>query len=127
MEIVLQVVLLCGTAIFSVYVINKVRINKLELQYTLIWLFTSMVFFILAIFPWLIERLALIIAVKDDVNALYLLIIFAILMILFSLTCSISDKSKDIQILIQEIGLLKNEVEDLKKKVDRSTDKSSGK
>src|SRR6056297_2413417 len=114
MELVLQIILLIGTSAFSVYIINKVRIKKLELQYSLIWLFVSGALFLLALFPNLIKILAGLISVQDDVNALFLVIIFFILLIVFSITSSLSDKSKTINILVQEIGLLKHEVNKIK-------------
>jgi hypothetical protein len=113
MERVLQIILLIGTTTFSLHILNKVRIKKLELKYTLVWLLACLAFFILALFPIIIERVSKWIAVKDDVNTLFLLILFFMLVIIFSLTCSISDNAKRVNTLIQEIGLLKLQIAEM--------------
>ncbi len=114
MERALQIILIIGTSLFSLYILNMVRIKKIELKYTLIWLLTCLSFFVLALFPKLIDTIAHVLAVKDSVNALFLVIIFFILMILFSLTASASIQSKSIKALVQEIAILRNRLEEMK-------------
>lgn len=106
MEQVLQTILLIGTTLFSIYIINKVRLKELELKYTFIWLFTCLAFFIMALFPSIIDFAAHILAVKSSVNALFLIIIFFMLLILFSLTASASKQSGIIKTMVQESGIL---------------------
>ncbi|MDD2393902.1 MAG: DUF2304 domain-containing protein [Eubacteriales bacterium] len=113
MERVLQVILLIGTTLFSVYIINMVRTKRIELKYTLVWLLTCLAFFVLALFPKLIDSIAALLSVKDSVNALFLVIIFFMLMILFSLTASASIQSNSIKELVQEIGILRNRIDEL--------------
>jgi len=120
MERGLQIILLIGTTVFSAYIINMVRIKKLELKYTLTWLLTCLAFFILALFPSIIDVLADILAVKSSVNALFLTIIFFMLLILFSLTASASIQSKVIKTLVQESGILKKEIEDLTEELEEA-------
>ena len=114
MERGLQVILLIGTTLFSIYILNMVRIKKLELKYTLVWLLTCVSFFIMALFPTIIDGLAYILDVKSSVNALFLSIIFFVLLILFSITVSVSMQSQNIKTLVQKSGILQEQLDELK-------------
>lgn len=122
MERVLQIILIIGTSLFSIYIINMVRIKKLELKYTLIWLLTCLAFFIMALFPSIIDFFAHILAVKSSVNALFLTIIFFILLILFSLTASASIQSEIIKTMVQESGILRMKIEELENELKGEND-----
>ena len=113
METLLQIILIAGTFIFCGYIIDMVRLRKLELKYTLLWLFTSVSFIVMAIFPVIINWVAEILSIKERVNALFLITLFFLIMIIFSLTVAIADKSKSITSLTQEIGMIKFEISKL--------------
>ncbi len=113
MELLLQIILIAGTSMFFVYIINMVRLRKLELKYTLLWLFTSVCFIIMAVFPWIIERIADILSIKEPVNALFLISLFFLIMIIFSMTVAIAGKSRNITALTQDMGIMKLQIEQL--------------
>ena len=113
MEILLQTILIICTSVFFVYIINKVRLRKLELKYALLWLFTSVCFVIMAIFPVIIKKIAELLSIKEPVNALFLITLFFLIMIIFSLTVVIADKSRNITTLIQEIGIIRLQIDRL--------------
>jgi len=110
MELLLQIILIIGTSVFFVYIINMVRLRKLELKYTLLWLFTSMLFIIMAVFPRIIKFVADLLFIKEPVNALFLITLFFLIMIIFSLTVAIAAKSRNITTLTQEIGMIKEQI-----------------
>lgn len=114
MESLLQLILISVTIVFFIYIIDMVRLRKLELKYTLLWLFTSISFIAMAIFPDIIKWVADILSIKEPVNALFLITFFFLIMIIFSLTVAIAAKSRSIIALTQEIGLIKFEVSKLK-------------
>ncbi len=113
MDKVLHIVLIVGTCLFFAYIINMIRIRKLELKYTLLWLFTSISFVVIAIFPGILRSIAKLLFIKEPVNALFLIIFFFLIMIIFSLTVAISAKSTAITALTQEIGIIKLKIDKL--------------
>ncbi len=113
MELLLQIILIVGTSVFFVYIINMVRLRRLELRYTLLWLFTSVSFIVMAIFPGIIEWIAQILHIKEPVNALFLITLFFLILIIFSLTVAIGVKSRSITTLTQEIGIMKLQMSEL--------------
>ena len=115
MELLLQTILIAGTSTFFVYIINMVRLRRLELKYTLLWLFTSMSFIIMAIFPGIIIWIADLLHIKEPVNALFLITLFFLILIIFSLTVAIAVKSRSITTLTQEIGIIKLQITEISK------------
>ncbi|MHB1485137.1 MAG: DUF2304 domain-containing protein [Saccharofermentanales bacterium] len=128
METFLQIALIAGTIVFFVYIVDMIRLRKLELRYTLLWLFTSVSFIFMAIFPGIIKWVAEILSIKEPVNALFLITLFFLIMIIFSLTVAIAAKSRSIIVLTQEIGMMKFEISKLKTEVhnENGTEKRDG-
>lgn len=73
---------------------------------------------VLSIFPRLFEVIASLMGIELPVNALFFLSIFGINLILFSLTLVISRSTIKLKELSQEVGLLKYEMEELKRNIN---------
>jgi len=106
----LRIVLITGSVLFFVFIINMVRIKKLELKYALIWLLTGFGFVVISVFPRTVFFLAGMLEIEVPSNALFLCIIFLLLLMVFALTVAVSRHACRIKKLIQELGLLKAEV-----------------
>jgi hypothetical protein len=115
MEVLLQIILIIGACVFFIYIINMVRLRKLELKYTLLWLFTSLSFIVMAVFPGIIVWIADLLHIKEPVNALFLITLFFLILIIFSLTVAIAVKSRSITTLTQEIGIIKLPISEISK------------
>lgn len=111
----LRIILIIGSIGFFIYIMNMVRTRKLELKYALTWILTSLSFVLLSIFPEILFFIARLMHVELPVNALYLCVIFLLLMIVFTLTVAVSRQALRIKTLVQEIGLLKETIERMKK------------
>ncbi|AIQ76759.1 MULTISPECIES: DUF2304 domain-containing protein [Paenibacillus] len=111
----LQVILLIGSVLCFVLLINMIRKYRIELKYSMLWLCIMLIVLVLSIFPSSFETIAGLMGIEIPVNALFLLSIFGVTLILFSLTIVISRSTIKVKELSQEIGLLKYEVEELKR------------
>lgn len=114
MNIKLKIILFLGSALFLIFILNMIKKKKLDSKYALTWIMTSIVFIILCIFPRLLNIISELCSIKEPVNALFLLILFLILNLTFTLSIALSQSLHRIKILTQEIGIIKLEVEDLK-------------
>ena len=112
---VLRIILIIGSLGFFIFIMNMVRTKKLELKYALTWILTSLSFVLLSIFPEILYFIAAVMDIELPVNALYLCVIFLLLMIVFTLTVAVSRQALRIKTLVQEIGLLKETLERMKK------------
>ncbi|NLX63565.1 MAG: DUF2304 domain-containing protein [Clostridiaceae bacterium] len=112
MSSTLRTTLIIGSILFFVFIINMVRTKKLELKYALIWILTSLSFIIMSIFPETVFMVARLLEVEVAANALFLCIIFLLLLMVFALTVAVSRHADRIKKLVQELALLKAELED---------------
>ena len=83
MSSVLRVILVIGSVCFFIFILNMVRTKKLELKYALTWILTSFSFVLLSLFPEILFFIAALMHVELPVNALYLCVIFLLLMIVY--------------------------------------------
>ncbi|QOT09876.1 DUF2304 domain-containing protein [Paenibacillus sp. JNUCC32] len=95
--------------------LESIRKYKLELKYTLMWLILNSASLVVAIFPKILFFISDNIYIETPVNALYLLSFVVVFIILYSNTVIISQLSNQTRKLTQEVGLLKNELEQVKK------------
>ena len=114
MNSVLRIILIIGSLGFFIFILNMVRTKKLELKYALTWILTSFSFVLLSIFPEILFFITELMHIELPVNALYLCVIFLLLMIVFTLTVAVSRQALRIKTLVQEIGLLKETLERMK-------------
>jgi hypothetical protein len=113
----LQLILLCSTVAFLIYIINMVRNKKLELNYILTWLFAALGLLLITVLPGAIELLSVFLNIQEPVNTLFLAIIFFLIMIIFSLTKVLSKNYLRVSALAQELGIVKLELEKMKRKI----------
>ncbi len=109
----LNTVLIIGSVCFFLFIVNMVRTKKLELKYALTWLLTSVSFVVMSIFPDALYFVAEVLQIELPVNALFLCVIFLLLLMVFALTVAVSRQASRIKKLVQEIGLLKGELQEL--------------
>lgn len=110
----LRTTLIIGSVLFFVFIINMVRTKKLELKYALIWILTSLSFIIMSVFPETVFFVARMLEVEVAANALFLCIIFLMLLMVFALTVAVSRQAGRIKRLVQEMGMLKAEINNTK-------------
>jgi len=118
MNLYLQIIIVASASCFLLFTIFMISRNSLQLRYSLIWLFASAALVVLGIFPSILKWVAGILHIVEPVNALFMFIIFFILLSLFSLTITLSKAKKQISTLTQELALLKHEIEQKPEKHD---------
>lgn len=114
----LQVILFIGSILCFALVINMIRKYRVELKYSMLWLCVMLIVLVLSIFPNSFETIATLMGIELPVNALFLLSNFGIALIVFSLTIVTSKSTVKLKELTQEVGLLKLEIEEMKKSLD---------
>lgn len=123
MEMNLQIILITGTIGLILFIVYKVKKRMLELRYSLLWLFAGAILFLLACFPGIVDTLSRLLHIQESVNTIFLLTVFFLILIILSLTGALSGKTVSMNILAQELGLLKMKVENLSSKKEESEEK----
>jgi len=96
------------------YILFLVRNKKIKEEYSLLWLFSSIIFIIFSIWRDGLELFAKMMGIAYPPAALFLILLLAIFLILIEFSINISKLSEKNKILAQELALMKNELEVLK-------------
>lgn len=115
MNFKLQIILIFASTFFLCFIIIMLRNKKIELKYTLTWLLAGFTFTILALFPDVLKLISRLLNIIEPVNTLFLSIIFFMILIVFTLTIALSRNANRVKSLTQEIGILKMELEKVKR------------
>jgi hypothetical protein len=91
--------------------INAVKKNKLDIKYSLVWIFLVVALIILTCFKNLLEILSDVLGIASPVNMLFLCGFCFSLLIIYTLTVALSKLSYRVRKLAQEIALLNNKLE----------------
>ncbi|HIJ39554.1 MAG TPA: DUF2304 domain-containing protein [Deltaproteobacteria bacterium] len=110
----IQYISILGSIIFIVLMILLIRNRKIKEEFSILWLFFGIVFFVLSVWRGSLEVIARILGIAYAPAAIFLILIIAIISILIHLSVIISKITDQNKILIQEVGLLKMEFDILK-------------
>ncbi len=98
---ILRVELIILAVVFIAIVIHKVNNRKLLMQYSLIWLFISLVMIVVAAFPQIVVTITQASGIETPSNLVYLIGIVGLMFISINLTAKISRQANDIRLLVQ--------------------------
>lgn len=118
MNSILQTILIIGSICFFIFVMLLVKKSKLQVKYSLIWFLLATSYLVIAIFPEIVGLVASVLYIQEKVNALYLITIFFIIVICFVYNLILSKQSEKIRHLIQEVSMLRSEINSQNKKND---------
>jgi len=113
-----QVLAVLGSIVFFVFILFQIRSKRIKEEYSLLWLFFSVIFIVFSIWRDGLTLFSTMIGVAYPPAALFLLLIMAELVILIQFSVLISRLSERNKVLVQEHALLKLELEKLKKEVE---------
>ena len=114
----LQVLLILGAiALFGV-IVYLIKLKKIEVKYSIIWLAFSATMIIFAVFPYLVLVLGDISGVANPVNFIFMTLFAYSLLIMLSLSAVISGFSTKIKRLAQTNALLEKRVRELEQKLE---------
>jgi len=116
MQSELRFVLFIGLGGFSLLVLLLLRRNRLNLRYTLAWLFSCLAMFGILLFPEIARTIARSIGIVEVVNAIFLLQGLLVMLILLSLTAVVSHLNEKSTVLTQKIALLEERLRRLEQK-----------
>jgi hypothetical protein len=113
---IIQYVAIVGSFILIVFILLLIRNKKIKEKFSLLWLFFGIIFLFLSIWRDSLEIIARMLGVAYAPAALFLILIIAILSILIHFSITITKLEDYITNLVQEIGLLKMEIENMRKR-----------
>ncbi|MBE6385314.1 MAG: DUF2304 domain-containing protein [Lentisphaerae bacterium] len=112
---IIQLIAVAGSLLFLFVVLWSVRQKKLKEAYALLWLFTGVVILFFSIWPRSLRLISELIGIVYPPATFFLLLLAGIILILFQYALLLSRNQEKISRMAQEIALLKNELEKLRK------------
>lgn len=100
------------------FVINMMRTRKLQERYALLWVLAAVGLVVAPLMIGLIDGVAYALGVAYPPALLLALAVIALMLIILQLTLSMSQQADHIKVLTQELGLLRQELDTLKGKLD---------
>ncbi|MCF8230127.1 MAG: DUF2304 domain-containing protein [Bacteroidales bacterium] len=123
----IQLVAILGSIILIIFIFLLIRKRKLKEEYSVLWLFFSFVFLILSVWRGSVDWIAAKLGIAYAPAALLLVLVMAIYIIMIEYSMIISKLADTNKNLSQEVGILKEELEELRKEVEASKEKGKGK
>ena len=101
--------------IFIIYILYIIRMENFSIKESMFWVFGTIVILIFAIFPKLLDKIALKLDIAYPPSLLFLMGIMFLLFINFRSTIKISKQSDKITELAQRCSIMEFEIDKLKK------------
>ena len=105
----LKIISIVFSVLLMITVLLFVRKGKITIRYSLVWLSSTFVLFILCLFPNVLTWITRLIGIQVASNLIFALIIGILLIVAISLTIIVSNQTEKIRLLIQEVSILKEE------------------
>lgn len=112
----MQIGLLTASILMLAFVIIKVRKNKMNIHYSIIWIIWGISLIVLSLFPSIISWASKVLSIATPTNTLFLIMIFFLYCLTFYIYLKISKHNEEIINLNYEIAALKKKVEELDSK-----------
>lgn len=107
MTLNLRLFLFIFSFISFIIIFMLLKKEKIPVKYSLVWFLSSLILFILALFPYSLTEITKLIGFQTTANLVIGIILTLLLFITMVLTIIISKQNKKITLLIQEVSLLK--------------------
>lgn len=108
MSISLRAVLIVVSVVTTWRIVRKVRASKLRIEDSMFWIGFSSLLIVFSVFPQVAYRLSWLVGTQTPVNFIYLLVIFLLILRLFSMTLKMSQMETKIWELVQRIAIDEN-------------------
>lgn len=112
----IQIFSLIGSILFMLLILWHVRQKKLKEAYSLLWLGIGVMLLFFSLWMNSLRIISSFIGIQYAPATLFLLLLGGVMLILFQYSLLLSRNQEKISRLAQEIALLKNELEKLKRK-----------
>lgn len=111
----IQLIIIIGVLIFSTIILRLIYKGKLRTEYSFVWIFVSVVFTVFSVWRSGIDLIAHALNVYYAPALIFMFFFFVIFVFLIHLSVVNSKQHEQIKTLAQEMALLKNDFENLKK------------
>ncbi|MFT4576458.1 MAG: hypothetical protein ACJAX7_002236 [Saprospiraceae bacterium] len=114
----IQILAIIGSISLLIFIIILIRQHRLKEEYSLLWLFFTVFFIIFSVWRNGLEWISDFMGIAYPPAALFLILIMALFVIMIEFSLIISKQAERIKSIGQNIGLMKQEISELREKLD---------
>ena len=123
MPFIQRLFLIAGSLATLVYFIRKIRKSKLRINHSIFWMVFGLLLLYLAVVPESLFWVSYLLGFQSPVNLLYVLVIFSLVVKLFTTTMRLSKLSEQVESLAQELAIYQLDRQDAEEKKDESRER----
>jgi hypothetical protein len=112
----IRLLLFAGALLTLIYFAHYIRKGRMQIDYAIYWILFSSALVLLSLFPGIATWFAKMLKIKSPANLVYLIIIFSMIVKLFTTTLKISKLNQQISELTQHIALYESNQEEQQRK-----------
>ena len=116
----IQIISIVASLSIFIIVVNLVRRRRLKTEYSLIWIMVSVTFIVFSFWRDGIDWLAKLFGIAYAPSVLFIILLVGIILLLIEFSIIISKQSERIKVLVQEIGLLRLEIQTKFEKIENN-------
>ena len=105
MTLLLRILLLVVSTITFLYVMRRINKSQIQIGDSIYWILFSFILVILSIFPQIVDVVKTFLGISSAVNCIFLIIIFLLIMKIFTLSIKISQMENKLNNLIQKYAI----------------------
>ena len=117
LKLILEILIFC--ILMFIIVLTIVKRGRITIKYSLVWFIPVFLILVCALIPNLMITLANFLGFQTLSNMIFSILIAILIFICISLTIIVSKKKKKIKLLIQEVSILKEEIENMRDKDEK--------
>ena len=118
-----RIFLILGSVATLLYFISKIRKSKIKINHSIFWVVFGMVLLALALVPDGIFWISNLLGFQSPSNLIYLIVIFLLVVKLFTTTMRLSKLSEQVNTLAQTVAIYQLDMQLMKKKDDQVSSK----
>ncbi|MDR2108959.1 MAG: DUF2304 domain-containing protein [Coriobacteriales bacterium] len=112
MSLPLRILLIVGALLTLLFFLLQIRRRRLQIDYAIFWILVSVLLLIAAVAPGLVMTLSVALGFESTANFVFLVVIFVLLLKMFSVTLRLSKANQQITDLAQRLALLGKAVQE---------------
>ena len=105
MTIGLRFILICISCISLIYVLYRISISKLQIEYAVFWIICSMGMILISVFPEIVYFIAQKLGMISPVNVVFIVTIGLLFLKVFMMTLELSALESKVKELVEKIAI----------------------
>ena len=123
MPFVQRLFLIAGSLATLVYFIRKIRKSKLKINHSIFWMVFGLALLFFAVIPESLFWVSYLLGFQSAANLVYVVVIFSLVVKLFTTTMRLSKLSEQVESLAQELAIYQLDRQDAEEKKDESRER----